>query len=119
MGREGDRAPTPHSAVSTAVKSVSLTSESPDLEKHVDSSFTIRRASDPKSATVGSSESVSNANFKPSADHTHRKLKPRHIQLIGIGGTIGTALFVQIGTGLMSGGPANLFMAFTLWYVYS
>ena len=30
-------------------------------------------------------------------DSTHRKLKPRHIQLIGIGGTIGTALFVQIG----------------------
>lgn len=26
-----------------------------------------------------------------------RKLKNRHIQLIGIGGTIGTALFVQIG----------------------
>ncbi|KJF61620.1 general amino acid permease [Coccidioides immitis RS] len=118
MGREGDGAPIPHSAVSTAVKSVSLTSESPDLEKHVDSSFTIRRASDPKSATVGSSESVSNANFKPSADHTHRKLKPRHIQLIGIGGTIGTALFVQIGTGLMSGGPANLFMAFTLWSTF-
>lgn len=29
------------------------------------------------------------------ADHTHRKLKARHIQLIGIGGTIGTALYVR------------------------
>ena len=29
-------------------------------------------------------------------DSTHRKLRPRHIQLIGIGGTIGTALYVQI-----------------------
>lgn len=27
-------------------------------------------------------------------DSTHRKLKSRHIQLIGIGGTIGTALYV-------------------------
>ena len=27
--------------------------------------------------------------------HVHRKLKSRHIQLIGIGGTIGTALYVQ------------------------
>ncbi|KAF1930996.1 uncharacterized protein M421DRAFT_363959 [Didymella exigua CBS 183.55] len=48
-------------------------------------------------------------------DNTHRKLKSRHIQLIGIGGTIGTALYVQIGRGLMNGGPASLFIAFSLW----
>lgn len=48
-------------------------------------------------------------------DSTHRKLKPRHIQLIGIGGTIGTALYVQIGRGLMNGGPGSLFLAFTIW----
>lgn len=29
-------------------------------------------------------------------DHTHRQLKSRHIQLIGIGGTIGTVLYVRI-----------------------
>ena len=46
-------------------------------------------------------ESINNG-----ADLTHRKLKPRHIQLIGIGGTIGTALYVQIGRGLLSGGPS-------------
>ncbi|KAF2272613.1 putative general amino acid permease [Westerdykella ornata] len=51
-------------------------------------------------------------------DHTHRKLKPRHIQLIGIGGTIGTALYVQIGRGLMNGGPASLFLAFTIWCAF-
>lgn len=56
-------------------------------------------------------------SLPPSYDHTHRKLKPRHIQFIGIGGTIGTALFVSIGRGLMQGGPASLFIAFTLWYV--
>ncbi|KAF2460843.1 amino acid permease/ SLC12A domain-containing protein [Lineolata rhizophorae] len=50
-----------------------------------------------------------------SSDSTHRKLKPRHIQLIGIGGTIGTALYVQIGRGLLQGGPASLFLAFTIW----
>lgn len=49
------------------------------------------------------------------ADTTHRGLKPRHIQLIGIGGTIGTALYVQIGRGLLNGGPASLFLAFTIW----
>ncbi|KAJ9132532.1 General amino acid permease AGP2, partial [Pleurostoma richardsiae] len=48
-------------------------------------------------------------------DHTVRKLKARHIQLIGIGGTIGTALYVSIGRGLLNGGPASLFLAFTIW----
>ncbi|CAM1505047.1 Fc.00g106840.m01.CDS01 [Cosmosporella sp. VM-42] len=51
----------------------------------------------------------------PKRDNTHRKLKARHIQLIGIGGTIGTALYVQIGKGLLNGGPASLFLAFTIW----
>lgn len=51
------------------------------------------------------------------SDYTLRRLKPRHIQLIGIGGTIGTALFVTIGQGLIAGGPASLFLAFTIWYV--
>ena len=54
-------------------------------------------------------------SIKPNRDSTHRKLRPRHIQLIGIGGTIGTALFVSIGRGLLNGGPASLFMAFTIW----
>ncbi|KAI5919066.1 amino acid transporter [Camillea tinctor] len=49
------------------------------------------------------------------ADGTHRNLKPRHIQLIGIGGTIGTALFVQIGRALLEGGPGSLFIAFSIW----
>lgn len=54
-------------------------------------------------------------SIKTVHDSTHRKLKPRHIQLIGIGGTIGTALYVAIGKGLMHGGPGSLFLAFTLW----
>lgn len=54
-------------------------------------------------------------SVKVGFDNTHRKLKPRHVQLIGIGGTIGTALYVQIGRGLLNGGPASLFMAFTIW----
>ena len=55
------------------------------------------------------------SDLKPVYDSTHRRLKPRHIQLIGIGGTIGTALFVQIGHGLSQGGPGSLFIAFTIW----
>ncbi|KAF7294780.1 General amino acid permease [Mycena indigotica] len=51
-------------------------------------------------------------------DQTHRSLKSRHIQLIGIGGTIGTALFVQIGSSLTRGGPGSLFLAFTIWSTF-
>ncbi|GME92624.1 unnamed protein product [Ambrosiozyma monospora] len=44
--------------------------------------------------------------------HTERKLKPRHIDLISIGGAIGTALFVTIGTGLHNGGCVSLLLAY-------
>ncbi|KAK5989684.1 General amino acid permease AGP2 [Cladobotryum mycophilum] len=48
-------------------------------------------------------------------DSTHRRLKSRHIQLIGIGGSIGTVLYVQIGKALLNGGPGSLFIAFSFW----
>ena len=41
---------------------------------------------------------------------THRGLKSRHIQLIALGGSIGTGLFVGTGTTLSLAGPAPLFM---------
>jgi len=66
--------------------------------------------------TRSSSDDI--ASIKQGQDFTHRKLRPRHIQLIGIGGTIGTALYVNIGRGLLAGGPASLFMAFTIWYAF-
>ncbi|GKZ29440.1 hypothetical protein AbraIFM66950_004848 [Aspergillus brasiliensis] len=62
-----------------------------------------------KDAVVRDSEEVLEDDTKKLAyDHTHRKLKPRHIQLIGIGGSVGTVLYVQIGKALMEGGPASL-----------
>ncbi|KAG6041489.1 hypothetical protein E4U41_004066 [Claviceps citrina] len=51
-------------------------------------------------------------------DGTHRNLKSRHIQLIGIGGTIGTAIYVQIGKGLLNGGPGSLLIAFSFWCTF-
>ncbi|QLG71657.1 hypothetical protein HG535_0G05660 [Zygotorulaspora mrakii] len=47
----------------------------------------------------------------------HRKLLPRQVSMIGIGGAIGTALFVSIGTKIIQGGPASLLIAFCLWSV--
>ena len=45
----------------------------------------------------------------------HRRLGNRQIQLIAAGGSIGTALFISIGSALAKGGPGSLFIAFTLY----
>ncbi|KAI1347286.1 histidine permease [Xylaria sp. FL0043] len=47
-------------------------------------------------------------------DQLHRHLGNRQIQLIAIGGSIGTALFVSIGGGLATGGPANLLLGYSV-----
>ena len=38
----------------------------------------------------------------------------KQIQLIAIGGSIGTAVFVSIASGLSAGGPANLLLAYAI-----
>ena len=43
-----------------------------------------------------------------------RSLKGRHLQMIAIGGSIGTGLFVGSGKALHNGGPASLLIAFFL-----
>lgn len=43
-----------------------------------------------------------------------RRLKGRHLQMIAIGGSIGTGLFVGSGRALAYGGPASLVIAFSL-----
>lgn len=48
-------------------------------------------------------------------DDLKRRLSGRQIQMITIGGSIGTALFVSIGSGLVQGGPGSLFIAFVLY----
>lgn len=48
-------------------------------------------------------------------DDLKRRLTGRQIQMITIGGSIGTALFVSIGSGLVQGGPGSLLIAFVLY----
>ena len=60
-------------------------------------------------------EPVDDNGFRPrerlhSAPQTRRGLKSRHVQLIALGGSIGTGLFVGSGTTLSLAGPAPLFM---------
>ncbi|QSZ29196.1 hypothetical protein DSL72_003707 [Monilinia vaccinii-corymbosi] len=48
-------------------------------------------------------------------DDLKRRLSGRQIQMVTIGGSIGTALFVSIGSGLIQAGPGSLLIAFTLY----
>jgi amino acid transporter len=43
---------------------------------------------------------------------TQRGLRSRHVQMMALGGTIGTGLFVGSGQSLAIGGPASLLMAY-------
>ncbi|KAI6872149.1 hypothetical protein KC318_g15757 [Hortaea werneckii] len=88
----------------------------PDIElKQIHQGQSVEISLPPYDAGQEDEERRGSVNISGVQDTTHRKLKPRHIQLIGIGGTIGTALYVQIGRGLLNGGPGSLFLAFTIW----
>ncbi|KAF6760629.1 APC amino acid permease [Ephemerocybe angulata] len=43
-----------------------------------------------------------------------QKMKPRHLTMIAVGGSIGTGLFVGSGSALNSGGPAGVLIAWIL-----
>lgn len=60
----------------------------------------------------GANSDVDLGDVSDNADHLQRRLNNRQIQLIAIGGSIGTALFVSIGGGLNKGGPGSLLLAY-------
>ena len=73
------------------------------------SSPTDRRSSSSSGGSSNDRLVVTNAN------QLQRRLKNRQIQLLAIGGSIGTALFLSIGNGLIRGGPGSLFIAYTMY----
>ncbi|KAI1327555.1 amino acid permease [Xylariaceae sp. FL0255] len=54
------------------------------------------------------------ATLQTAQSRLARKLKGRHLQMIAIGGSIGTGLFVSSGTALSSGGPASILIAYLI-----
>ncbi len=48
------------------------------------------------------------------ADRLARKLSSRQVQMIAIGGTIGTGLFLGTGKSLATGGPASMLIGYAI-----
>lgn len=70
---------------------------------------------DEKTSGGSYDETVGVVEARGNTDALQRHLGNRQIQMIAIGGSIGTALFVSIGNGLMDGGPGSLLIAFALY----
>ncbi|KAK9383642.1 amino acid permease-domain-containing protein [Kockiozyma suomiensis] len=67
-----------------------------------------------EAAASGHEYDIEAAAKRTAASPLARKLKGRHLQMIAIGGSIGTGLFVNSGKALSNGGPASLLIAFAL-----
>jgi amino acid transporter len=74
--------------------------------------------SDEKNAPAYDASSETGDIVVENVDDLKRRLTGRQIQMITIGGSIGTALFVSIGSGLVSSGPGSLLIAFFMYCVF-
>ncbi|OKL57240.1 hypothetical protein UA08_07404 [Talaromyces atroroseus] len=68
-----------------------------------------------KAAVTDETQDVSSGELLNDNHGLKRHLSNRKIQMIAIGGSIGTAMFVSIGSALNTGGPASLLIAYTLY----
>lgn len=68
----------------------------------------------PSSGADGKSFDVETAAHATAESPLQRSLKGRHLQMIAIGGSIGTGLFVGSGKVLATGGPASVLIAYAL-----
>lgn len=69
-----------------------------------------------KAGDVSSVHSTLTYSSRDSTNQLHRSLRGRHVQLLGIGATIGSALFVAIGK-VLPYGPLNLLLGFLVWSI--
>lgn len=74
--------------------------------------------SDEKEPTYAARDGSDHGVVIENVDGLKRRLSGRQIQMITIGGSIGTALFVSIGTGLTQGGPGSLLIGFIMYCVF-
>ncbi|KAJ5558743.1 general amino acid permease Gap1-Penicillium chrysogenum [Penicillium sp. DV-2018c] len=69
---------------------------------------------DPHVGADGSGFDAETAAHNTAHSPLQRRLKGRHLQMIAIGGSIGTGLFVGSGSVLAAGGPASVLIAYIL-----
>ncbi|KIX06180.1 uncharacterized protein Z518_04154 [Rhinocladiella mackenziei CBS 650.93] len=72
-------------------------------------------AADEKKLPTYEVDDYQEGEIASNADQLKRHLGNRQIQLIAVGGSIGTALFVSISSGLMTGGPGSLLIAYAAY----
>ncbi|GMF97622.1 unnamed protein product [[Candida] boidinii] len=89
-----------------------LQSSSTEKEKLASDDIQLEKRVDDDSSSV---DSAIEEYELISQGRTHRKLNNRHVQLIGIGGTIGIALFVSISSTLHICGPFTLVLGCIIW----
>ncbi|KAK7062687.1 Amino-acid permease inda1 [Paramarasmius palmivorus] len=63
---------------------------------------------------VGDLSDVDRERLKAEGPMLQQKMKPRHLSMIAVGGSIGTGLFVGSGSALHRGGPAGVLIAWIL-----
>ena len=63
-------------------------------------------------AVAGPGETLMPSDMGHDTSRLNRKLKGRHMQMIAIGGSIGTGLFIGSGSALATGGPLALILDF-------
>ncbi|OGE51279.1 hypothetical protein PENARI_c014G06257 [Penicillium arizonense] len=62
-----------------------------------------------------SEQALTSELISAGSEHLQRQLGGKEIQLLAVGGAIGTSLFVQMGASLPKGGPAGLFLGFVIY----
>lgn len=76
-------------------------------------SFDPEKQHDVKAATQDYAGDVSSTPLV-NADKLARRLSARQVQMIAIGGTIGTGLFLGTGESIVKGGPASTLIAYAI-----
>ncbi|KAL8823149.1 MAG: hypothetical protein Q9191_006132 [Dirinaria sp. TL-2023a] len=76
-------------------------------------------AASPQTSDIEKTLSTENVSRVPhenaiAADKLARKLSARQVQMIAIGGTIGTGLFLGTGKSLATGGPASMLLCYAI-----
>ncbi|KAJ9615402.1 Basic amino-acid permease [Cladophialophora chaetospira] len=66
------------------------------------------------SPSLSNDDHLDNGTVHIQADILARRLSARQVQMIAIGGTIGTGLFLGTGKSLATGGPASILIAYSI-----